>query len=57
MKSESVTAYSVPSPVIVSVLCFVFSSSYKLSSFTSTAVGNKIHCSEPPSVNIHYDNL
>ena len=55
---ESVTVYCVPSHMIVSAFCFVlFSFSYTLSSFASTAVGGKIHCSEPPSVNIYYDHL
>ena len=55
---ESVTAYCVPRHMIVSAFCFVlFSFSYTLSSFTPTAVGCKIHCSELPQVNIHFDPL
>ena len=38
--------------MIVSEFCFVlFYSSFP------TTVGGKIHCSEPLSVNIHYDHL
>ena len=54
---ESVTVYCVPSHVIVFLRFVLFSSSYTLSSFARTAVGGKIHFSEPPSTNIHYDHL
>ena len=47
----------VTSHMIVTAFCSVlFSSSCMLSSFVLTAVGSKIHCREPPSVNIHYDH-
>ena len=55
---KRVTVYCVPSHLIVSAFCFVlFSSTYTLSSFAPTATGGKIHCCEPPSVNVHYDHL
>ena len=56
---KRVTVYCVPSHLIVSAFCFVlFSSSYiRLVLSLQLRTGGKIHCCEPPSVNIHYDHL
>ena len=57
---ESVTVYCVPSLMTVSAfcfqLCFPLARSLVLS-LQLHVVGGKIHSSEPPSVNIHYDHL